>query len=82
MNPASVAGVNKWLKEQGIDATLRATRGNCSGRGYYYLTGPAVERAHSTSLMVYRLGDLSLDMVLTEVRAILSDSAANSPVEE
>lgn len=64
---ATCAGVNKLLRQMGIDAKLYA------GRGYYYWDGNAC--VQWPSIYVYRIGDLTLAEVMTEVTDNLNNPA-------
>lgn len=48
--------VNRALREAGIDAVLR----RCAAGPYYYFTGPAVERCHSTSVYTAHCDSFSI----------------------
>lgn len=61
MAQATVAGVNKLMREMGIDGKLYA------GRGYYYWSGNAVFQWPSVG--VYRIGQVDLDWMRDEINS-------------
>lgn len=60
--------VNKAIAARGIDAEL------VHGEGYFYFVGSAVENADSTSVMVFRLNDLTLDQWMEELDSAIEES--------
>ena len=71
----TIKGINAAIAARGIDAEL------VRGKGYFYLVGPDVEWAFSTSINVFRLNHLSGDQWLAAIDAIVADSAARKPKE-
>ncbi len=67
--------VNKALRAEGINLELVA------GEGYFYFIGEGAEHAKQTSVMVYRLNDLSLEQWLVEARALQAEIAAVEPYD-
>lgn len=63
--------VNRVLKENGINAEL------VKGDGYYWFDGPDVEFAFTTSVMVCRINDLSLESWLYEAKVAVESSKSN-----
>jgi hypothetical protein len=64
-----ISTVNRALQAEGIDAEL------VRGDGYFYFVGPDVELASTTSVMVYRLNQLSLSGWLYEAREFKRQTA-------
>jgi hypothetical protein len=59
--------VNKKLKDLGYDVEL------VKGEDYFYFCGPSIDLRQSTSVMVYRLNQLSLDQWIDELKFILGE---------
>lgn len=62
---ATLRKVNKAIAATGVAAEL------VPGEDYFYFVGPAVERAPSTAVIVYRVGELSIPRWLDELTRIL-----------
>jgi hypothetical protein len=61
----TLSQVNREIRRRGIDAELH------KGDGYYYFTGADVGHAFETSVMVYRLNDLSLEQWMKELEYLM-----------
>ena len=61
----TLKSVNKSIKSLGYDAEL------IKGDGYFYFIGTDVTEWEGSSVMVYRLNELSLDSWIEELRSLL-----------
>ena len=60
--------INREIAKRNICAEL------VKGKGYFYLIGPDVEFAESTSIYVYRLNQISLTSWMTDILEIANQS--------
>lgn len=59
--------INKAIASKGIAVEL------VKGDGYFYFVGEAVENADTSSVMVFRLNDLTLDQWMEELDSIIAE---------
>ena len=65
--------INKAIASKGIDVEL------VKGDGYFYFVGEAVENADTSSVMVFRLNDLTMDQWMEELDSIIAESNKFNP---
>lgn len=74
MSRITISQINEQLARECIEAELHREG------DHFWVSGPAVEFARSTSIIAHRLSQKSLDQWVGEIKEIASDSEDHTPL--